>query len=233
MPTIELVQAFTDEGWFPVRAQQTKVRDQSRREFTRHMVRFRRIHEPIRVGDSIAELVLTNSHDRSAAYRLDIGLFRLVCSNGMVTCIGDAGGIRVRHGKHVAGDVIEGSYELIEEVPRIAAAVDRFRATEMDPAERQLFAEASLEARYGPEWGHEAPVGPVQLLNARRSDDTGQDLWATFNRVQENLMKGGLPGRSKTGRRVRTRAIRSVSEDVRLNRALWRLAERFAELKAA
>lgn len=198
------------------------------------MARFRRIQDPIRVGDSIAELVLTNSHDRSSAYQFDIGLFRLVCSNCMVTSIGDAGGIRVRHGKNVANGIIKGSHEHIEEVPRIAASVHRFRATEMDPAERQLFAEVSLEARYGPEWGHKAPVVPAQLLNARRSTDTGHDLWATFNRVQENLLKGGgLPGRSKTGRPVRTRAIRSVGEDVRLNRALWRLAERFAELKAA
>ncbi|MBE0472562.1 MAG: hypothetical protein IBX55_24025 [Methyloprofundus sp.] len=52
-----------------------------------------------------------------------------------------------------------------------------------------------------------------------------------FNRVQENLFKGGLRGRSYNGRNVRTRAIQSVSEDVKLNRALWQLTEEFSKLK--
>ena len=87
--------------------------------------------------------------------------------------------------------------------------------------------------RYGEDWAAHSPVRAGQLLEARRSNDRGTDLWVTFNRVQENLLKGGLAGRAKSGRRVRTRQVRSVTEDVRLNRALWRLAERFAQLKAA
>ncbi len=233
VPTIALVDAFRAEGWLPVRAQQTAVRDESRREHTRHLVRFRRLQEPLQVGDALAELVLTNSHDTSSAYQLDAGLFRLVCSNGMVCPIGDFGGIRVRHGKHIVDEVIEGSYELIEELPQIAASVDRFRDTGLDGREQGLFAEAALEVRYGEDWARQSPVRPGQLLDARRTDDQGTDLWVTFNRVQENLLKGGLLGRARSGRRVRTRQVRSVAEDIRLNRALWRLAERFAQLKAA
>ena len=96
-----------------------------------------------------------------------------------------------------------------------------------------IFAQAALEVRYGEDWARQSPVRPGQLLDARRTDDRGTDLWVTFNRVQENLLKGGLLGRARSGRRVRTRQVRSVTEDIRLNRALWRLAERFAQLKAA
>ncbi len=233
VPTIQVIEAFRQQGWYPVRAQQTRVRDEGRREFTRHLVRFRQSDRPIQVGDSVAELVLTNSHDRSSAYQLDVGLFRLVCSNRMVCPIGEFGGIRVRHGKNVVDDIIEGSYELIEEVPRIAASVDQFRSTRLDEREEALFAEAALEVRYGEEWSQSSPVRPVQLLEARRRDDAGADLWSAYNRVQENLLKGGIRGRSRSGRRMRTRAVNSVTEDVRLNRALWRLAERFAQLKAS
>ncbi len=99
-PTIDVVNALQEEGWYPVRVQQTKTRDPSKQLLARHMVRFRQDPDrQIKVGDSISELVLTNSHDRSAAYQLDLGLFRLVCSNGMVTPAGDLGGIRVKHGK--------------------------------------------------------------------------------------------------------------------------------------
>ncbi len=232
VPTIDIVERFEREGWYPVRASQTRVRDLSRRALARHILRFRRIDEPIHVGDALAELVLTNSHDRSSAYQLNIGLFRLVCSNGMVTTIGKHGGIRVRHGKNVAHEVIDASYKLVEEVPRIAASVDRFREIQLSAPERRAYAEAALVARYGEYRAMAGPVKPAQILEARRETDNGNDLWTTYNVVQENLYKGGLPGRSRNGRRIKTRAIKSVTEDVRLNRALWRLTEQMAELKA-
>ncbi|MGG6549144.1 UNVERIFIED_CONTAM: DUF945 domain-containing protein, partial [Prevotella sp. 15_C9] len=71
-----------------------------------------------------------------------------------------------------------------------------------------------------------------QLLRPRRFDDRESDLWSTFNRVQENLVKGGLDGRTANGRRQRTRPVQGIDQNVRLNRALWLLAEGMRELKA-
>ncbi|KGK43256.1 hypothetical protein LH51_01045 [Nitrincola sp. A-D6] len=233
VPTCAVVDALQGEGWFPVRAQQTRVRDPQQRDTTRHMVRFRQ--DPARqihVGDSVAELVLTNSHNRTAAYQLDLGLFRLVCSNGMVTPVGDMGGIRVRHGNKVVDQILEGSLALIDEAPSIAESVERFQAMRLTEAESQLYAQSALTLRYGEDWKELSPVTPEAILQARRPEDRDGNLWRVFNRTQENLMKGGLSGRSATGRHTRTRAIRSVTEDVRLNRALWQLTEHFALLKS-
>ncbi|WP_286240948.1 DUF932 domain-containing protein [Neptuniibacter halophilus] len=232
VPTIEVVKSLQQEGWYPVRAQQTMSRLPERRSVARHMVRFRQDPDrQIHVGDSVAELVLCNSHDRSSAYQLDLGLFRLVCSNGMVTPIGEMGGIRVRHGCQVVDDILEGSIALIDEAPVIISSVDRFRSLRLSPDEAQLFAQSALTLRYGEDWVNASPVSPDTLLQARRSEDRDPDLWHVFNRTQENLLKGGLHGRSSQGRRTRTRPIRSVTEDVRLNRALWKLTEHFAALK--
>ena len=44
-------------------------------------------------------------------------------------------------------------------------------------------------------------------------------------RVQENLMKGGLSGRTAQGKGSRTRAVTGIDGDVKLNRALWVMAE--------
>lgn len=232
VPTIEVVDALQAEGWYPVRAQQTNVRDPDRQAVTRHMIRFRQ--DPDRqmaVGDSITELVLTNSHDRSAAYQLDLGLFRLICLNGMVTPVGDVGGIRVRHGKQIVDEILEGSIELSHQVPKIAQGVEAFRSTLVSQGEAHLFAEAALSLRYGDDWQQSSPIKPADILEARRTEDANGTLWSVFNRTQENLFKGGLRGRSRSGRATRTRPIRSVTEDVRLNRALWKLTERFAQLK--
>ena len=232
VPTIEVVNALHAEGWHPVRAQQTRVRNPEHRDTTRHMVRFRQDPDrQIVVGDSVAELVLTNSHNRTASYQLDLGLFRLICSNGMVTPVGEMGGIRVRHGKQVVDQILDGSIALIDEVPNLADSVEQFQSTRLTPEESRLFAQSALTLRYGEDWREVSPVQPDALLQARRSEDRDQDLWRVFNRTQENLLKGGIRGRSKNGRHTSTRAIRSVTEDVRLNRALWQLTEHFAQLK--
>jgi len=79
----------------------------------------------------------------------------------------------------------------------------------------------------------------MQLLAPRRSEDNGNDLWRTFNRIQENALRGGMKARNATdemgrrGRRVSTREVKGIDQDVKLNRALWQLAERMAELKQA
>lgn len=232
VPTMRIVEALREEGWYPVHARQTQPRVSERLPVVRHMIRFRQAPDrQIAVGDCVTELVLTNSHDRSASYQLDLGLFRLVCLNGMVTPVGDMGGIRVRHGRQVVEEILDGSLALVEAVPRIADAVERFRCTLVSDVEAHGFAEAALALRYGEDWQRLSPVTPRAVLEARRVEDRDGTLWSVFNRTQENLFKGGLPGRTIQGRRTRTRPIRSVTEDVRLNRALWKLTEHFAALK--
>jgi hypothetical protein len=46
------------------------------------------------------------------------------------------------------------------------------------------------------------------------------------------MIKGGVAGRSARGRRMTTRGVGGVNENVRLNRALWTLADQFAKLKS-
>jgi hypothetical protein len=75
-------------------------------------------------------------------------------------------------------------------------------------------------------------VTAEQLIEARRPEDLGSSLWTTFQRVQENAMKGGQPGRGAKGRRLHTRPVGSIDRSVSLNRALWVLAEEMHKLKA-
>lgn len=77
-----------------------------------------------------------------------------------------------------------------------------------------------------------APITEDQLLTARRFDDRPNDIWTTLSRVQENMIKGGLQGRSQSGRRTMTRAVTGIDENVKINRALWVLAEEMRKLKA-
>ena len=67
------------------------------------------------------------------------------------------------------------------------------------------------------------------MLTPRRYEDRRDDLWTVYNRVQESLIKGGLSGRTVQGKNNRTRAVTSIDGDVKLNRALWVMAENMLE----
>ncbi len=229
--TLELIEGLKQAGWFPVSASESRARTEDRYGFVRHLLRFRRFDERLPlVGDSFPEIVLLNSHDGSCTYQLHAGLFRLVCSNGMIIASAAMGQLRRRHTGDALREVIEGTDEMVDALPTIAGQVDRFQEIELKPAEQTAFAEAALSVRWEPE---HAPVTPSQLLAARRPEDDTPTLWTTYQRVQENLLKGGQKSVRRAERRTTTRAVKSVDGNVKLNQALWLLTERMAALKAA
>jgi hypothetical protein len=67
-----------------------------------------------------------------------------------------------------------------------------------------------------------APVSPSMLLNPRRYGDGAKDLWTTLNCVQENIIRGGQRDRSRRrpdgSRMPKSRAIKGIDEDMKLNR---------------
>ena len=225
IPTIEVLDGLRREGFQPFEVRQTRVRDQSKREHTKHLVRLR--HESsITSAEEVPEIILLNSHDGTSSYQLLSGFFRFVCSNGLIA--GDVcNDIRVRHSGNVVDDVIEGAVRVLDNVEEIAGRIDTYKSITLAPEEATVFANAALQLR----WDDKAPVQAEQVLRTRRWADNKADLWTTFNRVQENLLKGGLSARTATGRRTSTRAVGGVNENVKLNRALWSLADGLAQLK--
>lgn len=230
VPTIDVLSALRREGFEPFFACQAKARDESRREFTKHMLRLR--HASQVAGTEVPEVILVNSHDGTTSYQMLAGMFRFVCCNGMIVG-NNIDEVRVQHKGNVVGDVIEGAYTVLDEFGRVRESADQMKAITLSDGEQQAFAHAALVAKYGePETGG-FPITENQVLVARRHDDVGADLWRTFNRTQENLLRGGLRTRNANGRRMHTRGVNGIGQNVQLNRALWTLAEEMTKLKAA
>src|SRR5690349_21144326 len=122
IPTIEMVQALQGEGWVPVMAGQSVARLADKHDFTKHMVRFRRDDRDLSTHGSVVELVLRNGNDGSSAYKLDAGVFRIACLNGLVSKSDDYGNINIRHSGQAVHKVIEGSYEVLKNAERVLAA---------------------------------------------------------------------------------------------------------------
>ena len=227
IPTAAVLCELRKEGFQPFMACQTRVRRDDRREFTKHMLRLR--HASQINGGEANEIVLVNSHDGSSAYQMVSGAFRFVCQNGLI--FGDTfSDVRVPHKGDIAGQVIEGAYEVLRGFERVEASREALRAVTLDTGEQQVFARSALALKYGE--SDNPPVNEAQILEARRIDDRGSDLWSVFNRTQENLVKGGLEGRSASGRRQLTRPVHGIDQNLKLNRALWMLADGMRKLKA-
>lgn len=105
------------------------------------------------------------------------------------------------------------------------------RVITLETGEEEILARSALALKYD-DPTRPAPVSETQLLAPRRFDDRRPDLWSVFNRIQENMVKGGLTARTSNGRRQRTREVQGIDQNLRLNRALWMLADGMRQLKA-
>ncbi|MDY0067744.1 MAG: DUF932 domain-containing protein [Steroidobacteraceae bacterium] len=221
IPTERVLTGLMNVGFVPVEARQTQSRYASPLH-ARHLLRLRRRFETVQLEDSIPEIVFLNSHDGTSAYQLRMGLFRVVCTNGLIVSQGAFPALRVNHRGNVVDEVIAGALEMAERFEALAAQVQQMQRRRLHEVEQIHFAGRAPALRFADV--ADAGMPPSALLNARRIEDMGDSLWAVLNRVQENLLRGGLSRRSATGRLTRTRRIRSIREDVRLNGGLWNLA---------
>ncbi|MDY4313329.1 DUF932 domain-containing protein [Pectobacterium actinidiae] len=229
IPTATVLTELRKEGFQPFMVTQTRTRHEDRRDYTKHMIRLRHASQ-INARGEANEIILLNSHDGSSSYQMLAGMFRFVCSNGLV-CGDTVADVRVPHKGDVAGQVIEGAYQVLHGFDRALESRESMQAITLHDSEAEVFARAALSLKYD-DPDKPAPITESQILMPRRFDDRRPDLWSVFNRTQENLTKGGLHGRSANGRRQQTRPVQGIDSDIRLNRALWLLADGLRQLKA-
>jgi Domain of unknown function (DUF932) len=234
--TLQVLKGLEREGFFPHSIMQGGSKFLDRRGFTKHLIRFRQ-DAAVGRGGTHYEICLLGSHDGTTSYQMFGGFFRALCKNGSIWFDGQATKVVILHRGNVINDVIEGAFTVIGQSQLAYDSVDNLRRIELNRDEQMAYAASAAIARFDAD----SPVTPAQLLAPRREGDRANDLWTTFNRVQENVIRGGLSytrteerkdGTSQIVHRA-TRPVRSVDGDVRLNRALWTLADEMAKIKAA
>lgn len=233
IPTSAVLTGLRKEGFQPFFAQQGGSRIAGKQNFTKHMLRLRH-QSRTNEGGEAHEIILVNAHDGTSSYQMISGVFRFVCTNGLMT--GDTfGEVKIGHRGDAVSKVIEGAYTVLDDANEVMASVDSMKALTLNRDEQTALARASAALRFDdPE---KAPIEAERLLDVRRTVDDRNDLWTSFNRIQENLVRGGQRGivRDQQGRRrlSKVREIKGIDQKRGLNRALWTLAEEMQRLKAA
>lgn len=175
-------------------------------------------------------VLLSNSHDGEAACKLQAGLWRMICSNGMVISDGFIQSVNIRHTRRTIDEVVQAAQAFRANAGRIGEHVIKFKEVKLTPVAAVEFAQQALALRFGER--SSLVVKPQDILQLQRSEDGGNDLWSVFNVAQEWLLKGGFPvtkvGPLFESQTRHARAVKSIDDSGRLNTGLWDLAEQFS-----
>lgn len=193
--------------------------------FSLHEVDFRR-PEDLKANKAEApRVVFMNSYDGSRRAQLVSGVIRFICSNGLIT-----GDIMENQKFLHLGDYEEQLLEQIkasgENAAKTFAGIDRFRQIQVSDKDALNLAKKAKELRFDDKVTLD--VDPATLIQPRRREDNRKDLWTRWNVLQENLLKGGIPGRDSSGNIRVTRPLAQIQKSNDLNRNLWNLLEEFA-----
>ena len=231
VPTIQPLQTLLNNGWGVYEASQQRSRAADRDPYTKHMLRLRKLDhfKGDAFREEIPEVVLINAHDGTAAYNLFGGLFRFICSNGLI--VGKTmASFKVRHtvGPQTSAEVLAAGEAIVtEQFPKVLDRISLFKKLKIDEAAQYRLADRAVKLRYGDTM---APFPATDLLQCRRDQDRDPTLWNMLNRIQENIMEGGWETRSTMfGRRSMVKGVERVSAVAKINTGLWDEAETIAQ----
>jgi hypothetical protein len=181
------------------------------------------------VGSLMPQIILRNSHNGTSKIQLSLGIFRLVCSNGLVVADSQFAQIKRKHMGVDREEILKVIYDATKEFPTIWNKVHEYKSINLTSGQRLDFATAVVEYN----WGKDSVISPDALLKSRRHEDEAEDLFTTYNIIQENIIKGGAvyvhPHKNKLRK---TRAIKNIYKDFNINSQVWLMMQAFATTKS-
>ena len=228
IPTIEVINEIKRNNWYPVNVSEAKVRDEEKEGYQQHLVRFRHFEDLLHPQENAVELLLFNSHDRSKSFSISAGIYRFVCSNGLVIADSVFESYKIKHLGDRENDVARAVANITAIKPKLMQKIHTLESIQLSQLEKEIFAQSSIPLRFE----EHLQVDHQDLLIPHREEDTKDDLYTVLNVIQENLLRGNISGINKeSGRRFTSKEITSISKDVDINQGLWDLAENIASIK--
>lgn len=231
IPTYQIIDDMKSLGWEVCQAVAMKSSDKIQGKYGKHMIKFFNPNIFISDGqggvEAYPQILIMNNHRGWGRFKFEIGVFRLVCSNGLVVKDKDMGTFVMRHLGYSFDELKKLVNDAVVALPGIVQKINTLSERVMTAKEQTEFAKQALQVRLGEE--RECTDQEIrQILQSARKEDDGNTLWKVFNRVQEHLIGGGweLSGANGSSRKVRK--ITNMLKDVELNQKLWALTEQYA-----
>ena len=236
--TMTVVEDLAKLGWFPVQAKQCRNKKNSSGIRSFHLIAFQnpdvKITKTLDNGEKIVDtyprIILTNSHDGFNSFKFMVGLFRLVCSNGLVVCNNQMVDMSIRHINYDFEELRRIVASAIEQVPGIVNTMNEMRTIMLTDEQKTALATEVVKIRKGVEDDENYVVDAEvveDILTPVRSEDNGNDLWTIFNICQEKMIKGGFGFRGATNKLRKQRGITSIKKDMDFNQRLWQTVSQY------
>ena len=226
VPTTQVIEDIQKLGWNPIEALQVNAR--KRKGYQRHMIKFVNPDFIVEGSDEYPELLLSNSHDGTTSFTLDVGIFRLICSNGMVIKSQDFGSMKIRHYGYDFSTIKDAVNDLMEKIPGYLQQVEDMKQHKLEKEQMLEFARKAAMLRFAKsnEESIDKIVDLSDFLESTRKEDDGDGLWEVFNRIQEKVVNGKF--QYAFGKKERkARPVKGFKQQVKLNQDLWELASSY------
>ena len=183
--TIDVVNRFKEHGMTVSDMQESRTRDYNKIDKVRHFVRMT-IDEQQGIR---REVVIMNSSDSTTSLRLHAGFTRMVCLNGCVFSDDMIPAEKIKHTHHTPfariDSFVERLMKSLDEEQRIRETMMNKRLSAYDI---ERFAYSAIATK---EKDMSIILDPMAVAQIRRPEDQGKDLFTVYQRIQENIIKGG------------------------------------------
>lgn len=220
-------------GWKPVTAAQRKQRGDST-IFSKHMVSFQNPDIQITSTDgdnAFPRIIMTNSHDGLQSFQFSVGIFRLVCSNGLVVADEKFSDFKIKHKGYTFNELRDVVSLAVKDLPNKVEVLNSMRNRILTEEEKNKLAVDAMLVRAGIKIGSDKAKEfeydeetITDILDPKRKEDVGDSLWKVFNVVQEKITQGEFHAALKGAKVRKVRKIKSFEKDLSVNKELFKLA---------
>lgn len=236
--TLTVVEDLEKLGWYPVDAKQCRQNKNSSGIHSFHMIAFQNPNIKItktldngeEVVDTYPRIILTNSHDGFNAFKFMVGLFRLVCSNGLIVCDNEMVNMSIRHINYTFEELRTIVAQAVGQIPNIVNTMNEMRSIELNEEQKIELATEVVKIRKSltDEESVEVDEDTIKnILTPVREEDYSNDLWTIFNLCQEKMIKGGYNAKNAKNKVRKQRGIKSIKKDIDYNQRLWQTASKY------
>lgn len=225
-------------GWLCVEAKQKKAKANSTGQFSYHQLWFQNPNISITkvVGDQetiecYPRIFLGNSADGLSCLKFGVGLYRCVCSNGLVVSDRQLAEFSVRHIYYTFEYVQELVQKIVAELPNQIKCINEMQQVELTEDQKLEFAEKALKVRQGNPDLKVDKETLEDILTPKRKEDEGSDLWSVYNVIQEKMTQGGFSMKKDEAKKARTvKKITSFVRESNISRKIDEIARNYVGL---
>jgi hypothetical protein len=209
IPTLDVITKLQDEGWKISGVAEQRGKN---RKITSNYVQLQ--HPDFAVQNSkgkneaFTSITLSNSCNGNRPLQMSLGMFRQVCTNGLIRFDQHAETEKIRHIEVNARDLDRFVVSMNGKADKLLTEVNEMKHKGLSIEDMRKLAREAASLRYT----NLDEINIDDLFAVNRVEDESNDLWTVFNRIQENL----------------THDVKNMSEDIRLNQQLFSLVENFA-----